>query len=73
MGRQKYYFEPKEIIAKGLKDVQETVKGLNYDFANKEEDSFYYIRTKIKLFDDSGLDNSFKIMIYLICCNFLKP
>ena len=49
---QKYYFEPKEIIAKGLKDVQETVKGLNYDFANKEEDSFYYIRTKIKLFDD---------------------
>ena len=66
MGRQKYYFEPKEIIAKGLKDVQETVKGLNYDFADKEEDSFYYIRAKIKLFDDLGLDNSFKKMIYLI-------
>ena len=66
MGRQKYYFESKEIIAKGLKGVQETVKGLNYDFAEKEEDSFYYIRTKIKLFDDLKLDNSFKKMIYLI-------
>ena len=66
LGKQKYYFESKEIIAKGLKGVQETVKGLNYDFADKEEDSFYYIRTKIKLFDDLKLDKSFKKMIYLI-------
>ena len=66
MGRQKYYFEPGKIIAKGIKSVQETVRGLNYDFADKEEDSFYYIRTKIKLFDDLKLDNSIKKMIYLI-------
>ena len=66
MGKIKYYFEKKRIIAKGLKDVKETVRGLNYDFADKEEDSFYYIRTKIKLFDDLKLDNSIKKMIYLI-------
>ena len=66
-GKKKYYFERrKEVIAKGLKGVQDTVKGLNYFFADKEEDSFYYIRTKIKLFDDIGLDNEFKKMIYLI-------
>ena len=58
MGRKKYYFEPGKIIAKGIEGVQETVRGLNYDFADKEEDSFYYIRTKIKLFDDLKLDNS---------------
>ena len=66
MGRKKYYFEAQDIIAKGLKDVQDTVKGLNYNFTDKEEDSFYYIRTKIKLFDDLGLDNYYKKMIYLI-------
>jgi len=66
LGKQKYYFESDKIIAKGLKGVQETVRGLNYDFADKEEDSFYYIRTKIKLFDDLQLDNSIKKMIYLI-------
>ena len=66
LGKKKYYFESQDIIAKGLKGVQETVKGLNYDFNKKEEDSFYYIRTKIKLFDDLGLDNYYKKMIYLI-------
>ena len=66
MGKQKYYFEPKEIIAKGLKNVQDTVRGLNYEFTDKEKDSFYYIRAKIKLFDDLGLDNYYKKMIYLI-------
>ena len=66
LGKKKYYFDPKEVIAEGLKDVQDTVKGLNYNFTDKEEDSFYYIRTKIKLFDDLGLDNYYKKMIYLI-------
>ena len=66
MGKKKYYFEAQDIIAKGLNDVQDTVKGLNYNFTDKEEDSFYYIRTKIKLFDDLGLDNYYKKMIYLI-------
>ena len=42
------------------------MKGLNYKFNDKEEDSFYYIKTRIKLFDDLGLDKSLKEMIYLI-------
>ena len=43
-----------------------TIKGLNHDFPEKEENSFYYIKTKIKLFDDLGFDDSLKKMIYLI-------
>ena len=66
LGKKKYYFAPKNVIARGLKGVQETVKGLNYDFTDRQEDSFYYIRTKIKLFDDLKLDNYYKKMIYLI-------
>ena len=66
LGKKKYYFAPKNIIARGLKGVQETVKGLNFEFTDKQEDSFYYIRTKIKLFDDLKLDNYYKKMIYLI-------
>ena len=66
LGKKKYYFDPKDVIARGLKGVQETVKGLNYEFTDKQEDSFYYIRAKIKLFDDLKLDNYYKKMIYLI-------
>ena len=66
LGKKKYYFASQNVIAKGLKGVQETVKGLNYDFTDRQEDSFYYIRTKIKLFDDLKLDNYYKKMIYLI-------
>ena len=61
-----YYFEIKNTIAKGLAQVKQTLKGLNYKFNDKDEDSFYYISTKIKLFDDLGLDYSLKRMIYLI-------
>ena len=56
LGKKKYYFDPRDVIAKGIKGVQDTVKGLNYSFADKEEDSFYYIRTKIRLFDELSLD-----------------
>ena len=61
-----YHFEIKNTIAKGITQVTQTLKGLNYKFADKDEDSFYYISTKIKLFDDLGLDYSLKRMIYLI-------
>ena len=61
-----YYFEADNIIGKGERQVTETLKGLNYEFNEKEEDSFYYIKTRIKLFDDMGLDKSLKDMIYLI-------
>ena len=64
--RPYYYFEADHIIARGEKQVSETLKGLNYEFNEKEEDSFYYIKTKIKLFDDMGLDKYIKEMIYLI-------
>ena len=67
LGEQKYFFEAKgRIIADGLEQVKGTIKGLNHDFPEKEENSFYYIKTKIKLFDDLGFDDSLKKMIYLI-------
>ena len=66
LGKKNYYFESEEIIATGLKNVKDTIKGLNYEFPDKEENSFYYIRTKIKLFDDLGFDDYLKKIIYLI-------
>ena len=62
-----YYFQSSDnIIGKGDYQIQQTLKGLNYKFNDNEEDSFYYIKTKIKLFDDLGLSESLKEMIYLI-------
>ena len=61
-----YYFEDEHIIGVGLKQVRETLQGLNYDFNKSEKDSFYFIKTKIKLFDDLGLSSEDKKMIYLI-------
>ena len=63
----RYYFQPeKEIIGKGLDQVKEVLRDLNYNFNENEENSFYYIRTRIKLFDELGLDDYLKKMIYLI-------
>ena len=63
-----YYIESEEyIIGKGLEQVRGILNALNYtNYNENEEDSFYYIRTKIKLFDDLGLDDSLKKMIFLI-------
>ena len=61
-----YYFESDNIIGKGISQVKETLNGLNYIFTDKNEDYFYEISTKIKLFDDIGLDDNQKNMIYLI-------
>ena len=61
-----YFFEAGHVICKGEEKVKDTLKGLNLGFNEKEEDSFYYIRTRIKLFDELGLDKSLKEMIYLV-------
>ena len=66
LGQINYYFEAGNLIGTGIKQVKDTLKGLNYEFNEKEEDSFYYIKTKIKLFDDLEFDDSLKNMIYLI-------
>ena len=66
LGKEKCYFEADDIITQGLKNVQDTLKGLNYEFTDKQEDSFYYIKTKIKLFDDLGIDKNLKKLIYII-------
>ena len=67
LNRDYYYFEAeKNIIGKGKKQVTEILKGLNYDFSEKEEDSFYYLQIKIKLFDELGYDSTLKKKIYLI-------
>ena len=61
-----YYFKSDYTIGRGEEQIQQTLRGLNYKFNDKEEDSFYYIKTRIKLFDDLGLDKSLRDMIYLI-------
>ena len=71
-----YYFDFNDdyIIAKGLNNVKETIKGLNYEFTdnfndkylNNPENYFYLIKTKIKLFDNlKGIDKDIKKKIYL--------
>ena len=61
-----YYLNEGYKIGKGIKQVNDFLKGLNYEFTDKEEDCFYYIKTKIKLFDELGLNDSVKRQIYLI-------
>ena len=62
-----YFFNlSKEIIVKDKKQVIDVLNGLNYIFADEEEDLFYNIRTKIKLFDEIGLSNNLKSIIYLV-------
>ena len=61
-----YYFQSDDVIGRGDNVIKETLKGLNFKFNDKDEDSFYFIKTRIKLFDDLGLDKSLKEMIYLI-------
>ena len=61
-----YYFQAGKIIGRGINQVKDTLKGLNLEFNEKKEDSFYYIKTRIKLLDDLGLNDTVKHMIYLI-------
>ncbi len=61
-----YYFEEIKDVAKGIYNIKQTLEGLNKDFNKKEEDSFFFIRTKIKLFDDLKFNEHYKNMIYLI-------
>ena len=61
-----YNFRCKNRVGKGKEEVVQTLQGLNYEFNSNESDSFYHVRTNIKLFDDIGLDNTLKNMIYLI-------
>ena len=61
-----YYLNKEYIIGKGLNQIHDLLKVLNCDFTGKSEDFFYLIKTKIKLFDELGLDDSLKRKIYLI-------
>ena len=65
--KKKYYsFEEKGIIGFGETDIYRTLAGLNDKYNEKEEDSFYCIETRIKLFDDIKLDDDLKKKINLI-------
>ena len=66
LGFKNYWFRIGPIIAVGEDKVKDTLNNLNYDFNEKEEDSFYLITMRIKLFDDMFLNESLKKMIYLI-------
>ena len=61
-----YFFEEKKFVGKGETNVVQTLNGLNREFNNKEEDAFFFVRTKIKLFDDLQFNDYYKKMIYLI-------
>ena len=68
-GKINYYFHSKlsrDLIGKGEEAVKNTLNSLNCDYNEKEKDSFYYIKTRIKLIDDMGLNDSLKNMIYFI-------
>ena len=58
-----YYFEPDNKIGIGIDQIKEILNSLNND---NIDDCFYCISTKIKLFDDLGLDDYQKNMIHLI-------
>ena len=62
----KYYFEYKNIIAHGFSNVKKILNSLNYEYGEIKENSFYYIRTKIKLFDDMHLKEDLKKKIFFI-------
>ena len=63
-GKDKYYFDFGKIIASGFSKVKEILKSLNYEYSEQEENCFYYVRTKIKLFDDINLNKYFKNKIF---------
>ena len=66
-GKSIYYFKQcEEIIGKGKNQIIDVLKGLNYSYTDYEEDSFFYIKTRIKLFDELKLSNDLKSIIYLI-------
>ena len=68
-GKINYWFRSNletDLIGKGEDVVKNTLNSLNCDYNDKEKDSFYYIKTRIKLFDDMGLNDSLKNMIYFI-------
>ena len=66
-GNKKYYFEyDKNIIARGFPKVREVLRSLNFEFTKKEENCFYNIRTKIKLFDEIKISEYLKKKIFLI-------
>ena len=52
-------------ISRGENKVKETLKCLNYEFS-KEEDFFYILNIKIKLFDEMGISKFNKDKIYLL-------
>ena len=61
-----YYFEEKKCIGIGEANILELLTGLNYEYNEKEEDSYYCIETRIKLFDDLEFDENLKDKICLI-------
>ena len=68
-GKINYFFRSNldnDLIGKGEEEVKNTLNSLNCDYNDKEEDSFYYIKTRIKILDDMGLNDSLKNMIYFI-------
>ena len=64
---EKHYFEyNKNIIAKGFANVKHVLESVNWYYEENETNFFYYVRTKIKLFDEMNLKDYLKKKIFLI-------
>ena len=62
-----YEFKSDEkILATNVKDIREILEGINGKFMEDEEDFFYEIDIKIKLVDESDIDNNLKKSICFI-------
>ena len=57
------YFNNKKKLGKGEEQIKEAIKE---ELKIKEKEVFFYLKSKIKLFDEIGFDDSIKNMVYLI-------
>ena len=61
-----YVFEEDRLISRNVKNVQEYLNCLNYQYGRDESKYFYLIKTPIKFFDDYKFNDELKEKILLI-------
>lgn len=61
-----YVFEEDKLISRNIKNVQNYLKCLNYQYGKDESKYFYLIKTPIKLFDDYKFNDELKEKILLV-------
>ena len=61
-----YVFEEDRLISRNIKNVQNYLKCLNYQYGKDESKYFFLIKTPIKLFDDYKFNDELKEKILLV-------